>query len=63
MNILDINSKQWNQNILDSIAPNLRDKLADPVPSAQNIGLISSYWVKKYGFAANCEIYAFSGQL
>lgn len=61
MNILDIHSKQWNQSILDSIAPNLKEKLGEPVPSSQNIGLISSFWVKKYGFNANCEIYAFSG--
>lgn len=61
MNILDIHSLKWNQTLLETIAPDLNSRLGDPVPSDTKIGLISNYWRSKYGFANNCEIYAFSG--
>jgi hypothetical protein len=38
MNILDIRSHKWNQKLLDSIAPNLKYKLGDPIPSDNKIG-------------------------
>jgi len=38
MNILDIRSHDWNQTLLDSIAPNLKHKLGDPIPSDNKIG-------------------------
>ena len=61
MNILDIHKNKWNQNILDIIAPSLREKLGEPVSSNTKIGTIASYWCRKYGFNSDCEIYAFSG--
>ncbi len=61
MNILDIRSRNWDQQLLDFIAPNLKQKLGEPIPSDQLIGHVSSYWCKKYGFYSGCEIFAFSG--
>jgi xylulokinase len=61
MNILNIHVKTWDQNILDIIAPNLRDKLGEPVLPDTKVGKIAAYWCRKYGFKEDCEIYAFSG--
>lgn len=61
MNILDIFKHSWDQNLLDSVAPNLREKLGEAASSDTKCGLIASYWCQKYGFSSNCEIYACSG--
>ena len=42
-------------------APGLPDKLATPVASNTNIGKISQYMIKRYGFASNCTVTAFTG--
>lgn len=60
MNILDIHTKTWNQILLDSIAPNLREKLGEPVLKGK-ISTIASYWCKKYGFKSDCEVHVCSG--
>ena len=63
MNLLDIHTQQWDQELLSITAPGLIDKLGlHPVPSDAKIGLISSYWSKKYGFSSECQIFAFSGK-
>jgi xylulokinase len=61
MNLLDINTHQWNETLLDLTAPNLKDKLDLPIPSNHKISSIASFWCDKYGFSSDCEIYAFSG--
>ena len=61
MNMLNIHEKTWDQNILNIIAPNLRDKLGEAVPPDTKIGVIATYWCEKYGFIPDCEVYAFSG--
>lgn len=61
MNLMDLRTKTWNKTLLDSCAPNLEDKLGQPVPSYANVGPISNYFVKKYGFNTNCQIIACTG--
>ncbi len=61
MNLLDIYSHKWNQTLLNIVAPNLGEKLGQPVLSNSLVGRISSYWCSRYGFSPACEIYAFSG--
>lgn len=62
MNLLDIKTGQWNQDLLDCVAPDLREKLGDKVAGPdESIGCISSYWSSKYGFSPDCQIYPFSG--
>jgi xylulokinase len=60
MNILDIRKKTWNQALLDVVAPNLREKLDEPVLTGK-VGLIASYWCQKYGFSSHCEVHVCSG--
>ncbi|MCL4124730.1 UNVERIFIED_CONTAM: hypothetical protein GTU68_050016 [Idotea baltica] len=61
MNLLDINTKKWSQKCLDSCAPDLRDRLGDPVPAASKVGAISKYFVARYDFDPECSVVAFTG--
>lgn len=61
MNLLDIHTYQWNTELLNLVAPQLGDKLGNPIASNEKIGNIASYWCKKYGFSQSCEVIAFSG--
>lgn len=61
MNLLNISTRSWDEQLLIATAPNLREKLGEPVHSASKIGFVSKFWSKKYGFSKDCEIFAFSG--
>lgn len=61
MNLMDIRTKNWHQPLLDACAPNLREKLGDPVPSVTNLGPISSYFIERYHFSPDCRIVACIG--
>ena len=61
MNLLDIFKCEWNETLLNIVAPSLREKLGEPTFSGAKLGNIATYWTEKYGFSKNCQIYAFSG--
>lgn len=61
MNILNIKSFKWDEIILNEIAPGLKEKLGEPVPSDSLVGCISPYWHTKFGFSSDCKIFTFSG--
>ena len=61
MNLLNIRTREWDQDCLDACAPDLRLKLGEPVPSWSVLGPISDYFVQRYGFNNNCQIIAFTG--
>ncbi|XP_038046512.1 xylulose kinase-like [Patiria miniata] len=61
MNLLDIRSKCWCPQALDACAPGLANLLGPPVPSSTNLGAISPYFVDRYGFSAECQVIAFTG--
>eukprot|EP01135_Chromosphaera_perkinsii_P004524 Nk52_evm18s287 gene=Nk52_evmTU18s287 len=70
MNLLNIHKKEWVGEIIDFVAGygnvggfklNLTDLLGEPVPSYENLGSISEYFVKRYGFNASCSVSAFTG--
>ncbi|XP_036410021.1 xylulose kinase [Megalops cyprinoides] len=61
MNLMDIFTKQWSQQCLSATAPQLEDKLGTPVPSTAVLGPISTYFVSRYGFPADCKVVAFTG--
>ncbi|MFT5087487.1 MAG: xylulokinase [Candidatus Latescibacterota bacterium] len=60
-NLMDIHSRQWNDEALRATAPDLAEKLLPVAPSGQIVGPISAYYVQRYGFAANCAVLPFSG--
>jgi len=61
MNLMDIRKKIWSDKALDAIAPNLKDKLPNLTESYHIIGIISPYFVKKYGFNPNTLLLPWSG--
>ncbi|KAK2575698.1 hypothetical protein KPH14_012088 [Odynerus spinipes] len=61
MNLLNIRTKDWDDLLLQTCAPDLREKLGKPVSSYSNIGPISPYFVERFGFNEACRIIAFTG--
>ena len=64
MNLLCIKSLDWSSKCLKALdlpEDEIRKKLGKPIQSSNDCGNISNYFVKKYGFDANCLISAFSG--
>lgn len=61
MNLLDIRHKDWDDQCLEFVAPGLKEKLGQPVPSSTVIGSVSSYLADRYGFNRNCKVVAFTG--
>ncbi|XP_068209917.1 xylulose kinase-like [Palaemon carinicauda] len=61
MNLLDINTKTWSQPCLDACAPDLAEKLGQPVPACEKLGTIASYFVDRYSFNPDCAVVAFTG--
>lgn len=51
----------WSQAVLNTIAPNLGEKIPDLKPADRSIGNIGNYFVEKYGFSPECTIDAGSG--
>lgn len=61
MNLLDINKKTWSQECLNACAPDLEEKLGQPVPTNSVVGEIGSFFVQRYSFDPRCKIIAFTG--
>lgn len=61
MNLMNIRTKEWNDQLLEACAPCLKAKLGETVPSNNDLGPISSYFVERYGFDSCCRIIAFTG--
>ncbi|XP_043674202.1 xylulose kinase isoform X1 [Vespula pensylvanica] len=61
MNLLNIRTKDWDDVLLETCAPDLRKKLGKPISSYNNIGPISPYFVERFGFNEACRIIAFTG--
>jgi len=61
MNLMNIETKQWDQKALDATAPNLLQKLPPLTNSYEIIGTISPYFIKKYGFSSKTLLIPWSG--
>ena len=61
MNLLDIRCRDWDQRLLDLVAPDLSEKLGRPVSSDSVVGQVGSYWCRRFGFSPDCRVCAFSG--
>lgn len=61
MNLMDIRTKTWNEELLDASAPKLASKLGEPVASNTDLGSISPYYVERWDFNPNCRVIAFTG--
>jgi xylulokinase len=54
-------TQAWSKKVIDLIDPGLVDKLPPVRPSDQSIGIISRFFVEKFGFSPTCKIDAGSG--
>ncbi len=61
MNLLDLQSLQWDERMLAATAPDLAAKLPPPLPSSTVVGELSSYFVERHGFAPATKVVAWSG--
>ncbi len=61
MNLLNLKSLSWDQDLLNATAPDLSDKLLPAVSCLKPAASIGSYFVGKYGFSANCKVCPFTG--
>ena len=60
MNLLNLKSNEWDAQILEAIAPNLKDKLLPAVASNSTVGGLHSYF-SKYGLKEGIPIVACTG--
>ncbi len=61
MNLMNIKTKQWDDRALEATAPNLRGKLPSLTEPYNIIGILSSYFVRKFGFNPDTHLVAWSG--
>ncbi|XP_028173232.1 xylulose kinase-like [Ostrinia furnacalis] len=62
MNLLDIHSLKWDEKALKACGDEtLAQKLGEPIATASDLGVISPYFVARYGFRADCRVVAFTG--
>lgn len=61
MNLLDINTKAWSIECLNACAPNLYEKLGQPISTSSVIGTIGSFFIQRYSFHPKCKVCAFTG--
>lgn len=61
MNLMDIKKKIWSKKALDATAPDLMEKLPYLIEPFREIGKISPYFVKKYGFNKDSILLPWSG--
>ncbi len=61
MNLLNLQSWQWDAELLSATAPELEAKLPGVVPGNTVVGEISAFFVEKYGFAQGTQVTVFTG--
>lgn len=61
MNLLNLESLDWDADLLEATAPGLRGKLPPAQPSPTVVGPVAAYFVEKYGFSATAQVVAFTG--
>jgi xylulokinase len=61
MNLMDIRKKTWHPDALKATATRLKSKLPPLVESSRVIGLVSPYFVKKYGVNPAAQALVWSG--
>ena len=61
MNLMNLKNFDWDSQLLNATAPDLKDKLPKIVLGNHRIGPIAPYFVKKYGFDPQTEVTVFTG--
>lgn len=61
LNLMNITTKDWDENALAATADNLKAKLPPIVASETVLGSLSPYFVKRYGFKEDTVVLPWSG--
>ena len=61
MNLLNLQSLDWDDTLLDATAPGLRAKLPPAAAGTTIAGFISDYFVEKYGISRDCQVVLSTG--
>jgi len=61
MNLLNITEWDWDSDLVEATAPQLKKKLPNVVPGKTTVGKISEYFCSKYGFKTGTPVTVFSG--
>ncbi|KAJ7574434.1 putative D-xylulose kinase [Mycena floridula] len=61
MNLMDIQTHDWSQQLLDATAPDLKEKLAGKPASGGSAIPIGEYWLERWGFNESCIVTPFTG--
>lgn len=61
MNLLNLESRTWDADLLNATAPDLLKKLPTPAAATTIQGTIGNYFVQKYHFNPNCRCALFTG--
>ncbi|XP_060646733.1 xylulose kinase isoform X1 [Drosophila nasuta] len=61
MNLLDIRKKTWSKACLNACAPDLEERLCEPVSGFTILGKVSDYFVQRFCFSENCQVVACTG--
>jgi xylulokinase len=61
MNLLNLKSLKWDEDLMKATAPELSKKLLPAASCLKPVAAISSYFVKKYGFSKSCQVCPFTG--
>jgi len=61
MNLVNMNTWDWDSDLLEATAPDLRKKLPEVKTGNTIAGNISEYFTKKYGFTADVPVTIFTG--
>lgn len=61
MNLMNLERFQWDETIANTVVPNLIDRLPSLQHSTNMAGIISPYFVQKYGFNKRTKCFNWSG--
>lgn len=61
MNLLNLQTLDWDAALLDATAPDLRAKLPPVVPSATVLGAVAPYFVERFNVSPQAQVVAFTG--
>lgn len=61
MNLLNLRTWDWDADLLEATAPELRRRLPEVAEGATTAGEIADYFVQKFGFAAGTPVTVFTG--
>ncbi len=61
MNLLNLETLQWDAELLGATAPGLAERLPEVVPTATVVGPVAAWLVRRYGFNPQAQVVAFTG--